>query len=65
LAEQCDIEEAPSIDQAPSINVVRGRVGEDGRDCGLRGEDGGAQPLGGEDGGRAFHRRMAGRVHPC
>ena len=50
LSENCGREEAPSIDRAPSIDAVRGRMGEDGRDCELRGEEGGARPLGGEDG---------------
>jgi hypothetical protein len=46
LSEHCGREEAPSVDRAPSIDAVRGCMGEDGRDCKLRGEDGGARPLG-------------------
>jgi hypothetical protein len=46
LSEHCGREEAPSVDRAPSIDAVRGCMGEDGRDCKVRGEDGGARPLG-------------------
>jgi hypothetical protein len=66
LSEHCGREEAPSVDRAPSIDAVRGCMGEDGRDCKLRGKDGGARPLGVRMARMAgFHTRMVGCGRRC